>query len=717
MLCAETAATAAVQLVPVPSDPSLEEILKTLHVLFYEGQTIEVRGYGDDDVKPYGRRFNDPLAAAKVIRSLDRAGKYKGVYVTLNEVPIKILSGKAAHDEDVTRRRWLLEDFDASTKKKGSATDAEKAATFEVANAAQKFLAQRGWGTPVTADSGNGAHALYRIDLPNTPEIDVLIHEVVKTLGKLFDTSAVTVDPSVFNAARITKAYGTVVRKGDDTPERPHRQSRILDIGDGTVVTIEQLQSLVAEYGTSNEPVVVPTAEPVKSQKVSQQKFEEFLEHCGLNCSSEPFSKRGKTGLKYHLESCPWSKEHSGEGDEDTKKDADVFFYDDGGFGFKCFHSHCVDRHWKEFRAWGEERFGKFDFVEHGQVTVGATVSPEPSARLRMSHAELIAESSATAALPEIVEDLTVVRTVNLNVGDSGLGKTPLFLQKSLCIASGLPFLGQSVQRGRVMIIDYENYSTLVNMLDALAEYLHIPTPLDESWFAVLRNPDHKEILREVEAFKPSFILVDALRGFDKKADGDTAAAMARIDWCQDIARAFDCSWDIIHHVRKQERTQDPTKRIDLFDLSTSVMSGWMEEAAGTKALTNQTFTRTGIAKPKGDADLGLRGNVKGRGDFGPWLVQRIYNENGAPVGYARITGRNLLKGQDPILLEKLPIGQPLKFSEVGAIIGHDPNNRKPTVAFLNRCEDAKVIVPSGPKQSPLRRYTRIAEGGEQCPF
>lgn len=243
MSCAETAATAAEQPVPVPSDSSLEEVLKTLHVLFHEGQTIEVRAYGDA-VKPYGRRFNDPVAAEKVICSLDQAGKYKGIYVTLNEIPIKV-SGKAARDEDVTRRRWLLNDFDASTKK-GSATDAEKAATFEVANAAQTFLAQRGWGTPVTADSGNGAHALYRIDLPNTPEVAVLVHEVLITLGKVFDTPTVTVDPSVFNAARITKAYGSVVRKGDDTLERPHRQSRILNIGDGTVVTIEQLQSLVA---------------------------------------------------------------------------------------------------------------------------------------------------------------------------------------------------------------------------------------------------------------------------------------------------------------------------------------------------------------------------------------------------------------------------------------------------------------------------------------
>ena len=32
--------------------------------------------------------------------------------------------------------------------------------------------------------------------------------------------------------ARITKLYGTMTRKGDHTPERPHRRSRILEIPD-----------------------------------------------------------------------------------------------------------------------------------------------------------------------------------------------------------------------------------------------------------------------------------------------------------------------------------------------------------------------------------------------------------------------------------------------------------------------------------------------------
>jgi hypothetical protein len=40
----------------------------------------------------------------------------------------------------------------------------------------------------------------------------------------------IDVDIKVFNAARITKLYGTMVKKGDSTPERPHRRARLLEI-------------------------------------------------------------------------------------------------------------------------------------------------------------------------------------------------------------------------------------------------------------------------------------------------------------------------------------------------------------------------------------------------------------------------------------------------------------------------------------------------------
>jgi len=48
-------------------------------------------------------------------------------------------------------------------------------------------------------------------------------------LASRFDNSVVGIDKAVFNASRITKVPGTVMRKGQETPERPYRVAEVCD--------------------------------------------------------------------------------------------------------------------------------------------------------------------------------------------------------------------------------------------------------------------------------------------------------------------------------------------------------------------------------------------------------------------------------------------------------------------------------------------------------
>src|SRR5438552_8528333 len=56
-----------------------------------------------------------------------------------------------------------------------------------------------------------------------------------------------------------------------------------------------------------------------------------------------------------------------------------------------------------------------------------------------------------------IVGGLLPPRSVNILVGDSGIGKSPLAYQLGMCVAAGTPFLGMPVKPGKVLFIDFEN--------------------------------------------------------------------------------------------------------------------------------------------------------------------------------------------------------------------------------------------------------------------
>ena len=155
-------------------------------------------------------------------------------YITLNPVKKELMKrskslltkGTATNDRDIIRRMWLLIDLDAERKSVTSATDAEHQAAHELGEKIRTELSSRGWPEPVTADSGNGMHLLYRID--EKTDDDNLIEDCLESLAQEFSTEQVKVDRSVHNASRICKLYGTWAKKGDNTEERPHRISKLL---------------------------------------------------------------------------------------------------------------------------------------------------------------------------------------------------------------------------------------------------------------------------------------------------------------------------------------------------------------------------------------------------------------------------------------------------------------------------------------------------------
>lgn len=201
-----------------------------------------VSGYFDD---------HEALARSVAARNGDIA-----VYWTLNPVVPALLArcanrvrnwaGALTKDEDILRRVWLLIDCDPVRPAEISSSDVEHEAAHR-ARRIRRALTKEGWPDPLFADSGNGAHLLYLIDLPNDGATTALLKGVLTALARRFNDGEVKIDQAVYNASRICKAYGTVSRKGDDMPDHTHRLSCLIDVPPGLVpVTPELLERLAA---------------------------------------------------------------------------------------------------------------------------------------------------------------------------------------------------------------------------------------------------------------------------------------------------------------------------------------------------------------------------------------------------------------------------------------------------------------------------------------
>ncbi len=158
-------------------------------------------------------------------------------------------------------------------------------------------------------------------------------------------TEQVKVDTTTYNAARITKLYGTVSCKGDSTEERPHRRSKILYAPKKRVpVAIELLQQIAAqcvEKGNKKKTVNRnEKREPARSISGSKMEFDLrlWLESHEIPVARE---KQVENGMCYVLESCPWNQEHSKD------NGAYVIQFDDGGIAAGCHHDSCKEENWE----------------------------------------------------------------------------------------------------------------------------------------------------------------------------------------------------------------------------------------------------------------------------------------------------------------------------------------------------------------------------------
>jgi hypothetical protein len=316
-------------------------------------------------------------------------------------------------------------------------------------------------------------------------------------------------------------------------------------------------------------------------------------------------------------------------------------------------------------------------------------------------------EVAATVGAP-IIEGLIPAGSVNLLVGDSGLGNTPLVYQLALSVAAGCPFLDFAVKPSRVLMVDYENpLEDATRMLEQQRQNL----ALDRYPVNFLLWPFHLapspvapelELEKAIRWLTPELLILDSLRAYCAKMEGDSRSAAQQINSLRQHASRYGAAVLLVHHVRKGHHRRRA-------HLETTPALEWLLEAAGSRALVNQSDVRLAVALPRTARDeqagLVLRGHYRTRGEIGPFLLRRRRDAAGNPVGYDReALPRPLLDDPDQ---EAAYHRLPQVFGFAGACQSYG-RSRGTTHRFLVHLMDCGLL-----RREEAGRYRKVEKGAE----
>lgn len=328
--------------------PVTNSMLRFLDLLWLPGDVREVR---IPKHNKFGHTasgyFNSPEALASAAARWDGRAN---LYITLNPVNPALLARAAnriaekaestSSDTDILRRRWLFIDLDPVRPTGISSTEPERQAAGRLAEHVLAFLSEMGWPQPIIAMSGNGWYLLYPIDLPNTPSALELVKGVLGRLAARFNSEAVHLGTTVYNAAHLVGLIGSLKVKGDSLPDRPHRRSQLESIPEALTPVPEVLLAALA----ADQPRQAVTASKRESTCTgSPYSLEALLQDHAIEYQVQPPDAQGITW--YHVRKCPFHDDECrlfecGVGQK----------LSDGPLAGKCFHAEEEARGWQEWK-------------------------------------------------------------------------------------------------------------------------------------------------------------------------------------------------------------------------------------------------------------------------------------------------------------------------------------------------------------------------------
>lgn len=299
-----------------------------------------------DGKRTYSGYFTDVETIIKAITPFDSL-QHAQIYFTLNcindacygraqkDKMVAVGREPTTGDSDIVGRTHVLIDLDPKRPAGVSASNEELEYAHRKAVEVFRFLLAQGFNEPIVCKSGNGYHVVIPCRIAANDETTEVIKKFLQVLAMLFSDEHVDIDEKVFNASRICKLYGVTARKGENTAERPWRQSEIVRVPSEIKATDIAYFKKVAAMMPEDEP------KPDRWNGYSSERFDlvDFLNRHGIGYKAS----RVAGGTKYILDHCPFNDQH-------RHKDAAIFQRDNGAIGFICLHNSCSGKTWRDVR-------------------------------------------------------------------------------------------------------------------------------------------------------------------------------------------------------------------------------------------------------------------------------------------------------------------------------------------------------------------------------
>jgi hypothetical protein len=288
-----------------------------------------------------------------------------------------------------------------------------------------------------------------------------------------------------------------------------------------------------------------------------------------------------------------------------------------------------------------------------------------------------------------LIEDFLPAKSIAIAAGESTIGKSALICQLGLCVAAGVPFLGMPTDQGPVLYFDLENdIYDCKTMRDSLVQFLN----LGEAPRDFLLVPDSSANLEDLlDVVRPKLVVFDSLRAYRPEVTDKNTHAAEWLQMIRSLSRGYGCTFLIVHHLRKTSREAAAPS------LESCNVAAWLQEMEGPRAFVNQTDVRIAIAE--GDfkpAALNLKWARRVRGDSPLMLVERMYDEDGEPVGYQHLKGARLLAQDKRVVYDDLP--EVFCTADAKAVRRHHGlgDGNDPTNKFLSECKQLQIVENVG---------------------